>query len=94
MPSDKPLICSLCNGEMEPYIGPKFNRKVGGFLIVSGAFATLFWVGAVLGVPLLLIGSYMAGAKRQLWVCQECNTAIERIELKSHRKDKDAKKRA
>jgi len=23
----------------------------------------------------------MVGAKRQLWVCKECNTAMERVEL-------------
>ena len=79
---NKKMMCAQCNGEMEPYTGPKYSKKVGGFLIAGGAFATLFWVGAVLGVPLILMGAYMAGAKRQLWVCKDCNTAIERIELK------------
>lgn len=86
----KPLICTLCNGEMQLYTGPRYSRKVGGFLIVAGVFSTLFWVGAVLGVPLFLAGLYMSGAKRQLWVCKECNTAIERIELKP--KTSNAKK--
>jgi hypothetical protein len=86
---DKPLICTLCNGEMQLYNGPRYNRKVGGFLIVGGVFATLFWVGAVLGIPLFVIGLYMTGAKRQLWVCQECNTAIERIELKKNSLKRD-----
>lgn len=80
--TNKPLICTLCNGEMHPYTGPRYSKKVGGFLIICGIFATLFWIGAVLGIPLFLIGLYMASAKRQLWVCKECNTAIERIELK------------
>ncbi len=82
---DKALICNLCNGEMQPHTGPRHNRKVGGFLIASGVFTTMFLTGGVLGIPLFLIGLYMTGAKRQLWVCQECNTAIERIELKPHR---------
>lgn len=84
--ADKPLICNLCNGEMKPYQGPRYNKKVGGFLIAAGAFTTLFWVGAVLGIPLFLIGLYMAGAKRQLWVCKDCNTAIERVELEPRQK--------
>lgn len=79
--TDKPIICSFCNGEMQRYTGPRFNRKAGGFLILAGILATLFWVGAVLGIPLILIGIYMMSAKRQLWVCKDCNTAIERIEL-------------
>jgi hypothetical protein len=86
---DKPLICNLCNGEMKLYNGPRYSRKAGGFLIVAGAFSTLFWVGAVWGVPMILIGMYMAGARRQLWVCGDCNTAIEKIELKPKEKLKE-----
>ena len=81
--ADKPLICNLCNGEMQEYTGPKYSKKLGGFLVLAGILSTLFWVGAVLGIPLLIIGLYMAGAKRNLWVCKECNTAIERIDLKT-----------
>jgi hypothetical protein len=81
--TDKPLICNLCNGEMQPYIGPRYSRKFAAFLIIVGVFAIFFWIGMVLGIPLLAIGVYMYCAKRQLWVCKECNTAIERINLKS-----------
>ncbi len=77
----KPMICTLCNGTMEPYTGKKYNGKVAGFMIVSGAFCTLFWIGAVLGLPLIIMGLYMAGAKRDLWVCKDCDTAIERIHI-------------
>lgn len=80
--TDKPLICTLCNGEMQQYTGPRYSRRLGLFLIVCGILAILFWIGAVLGIPLLIIGLYMYSAKRQLWVCRECNTAIERIKLK------------
>jgi len=79
--ADKALICNLCNGEMREYTGPRYSRRLGGFLILAGVLCTLFWVGAVLGVPLFIIGLYMTGARRQLWVCKECNTAIERIDL-------------
>lgn len=79
----KPIICTLCNGEMQQYTGPRYSRNLGWFLIISGILCTLFWVGAVLGIPFIIIGLYMIGARRQLWVCKECNTAIERIELKA-----------
>ncbi|MBF0521967.1 MAG: hypothetical protein HQL24_02805 [Candidatus Omnitrophica bacterium] len=79
--ADKSLICNLCNGEMQLYTGPRYSKKAGFFLVIVGIFATLFWVGPVLGVPLFLMGLYMITSKRQLWVCKECNTAIERIEL-------------
>lgn len=77
----KAIICNLCNGQMQLYSGPRFSRKLGGFLVAGGIFAIFFWIGPVLGIPLLLMGLYMVGAKRQLWVCKECNTAIERVEL-------------
>jgi hypothetical protein len=80
---DKPLICTVCNGSMEPYTGPRYSRRLGAFLILAGIFCIFFWIGAVLGLPLFFIGMYMTGAKRQLWVCKDCRTAIERIELKT-----------
>ncbi|MBF0531964.1 MAG: hypothetical protein HQL23_02585 [Candidatus Omnitrophica bacterium] len=80
--ANKLLVCNLCNGEMQLYTGPRYSRKLGVFLVGVGIFLTLFWMGPVLGVPLFFIGLYMVGAKRQLWVCKECNTGIERIELK------------
>ena len=77
----KAIICNLCNGQMQLYSGPRFSRKLGSFLVVAGIFAIFFWIGPVLGIPLLLMGLYMVGAKRQLWVCKECNSALERVEL-------------
>ncbi|MBF0503616.1 MAG: hypothetical protein HQL14_00800 [Candidatus Omnitrophica bacterium] len=77
----KPIICTHCNGEMQQYSGPRYNRKVAGFFIIFGIIAVLFWIGMVLGIPLILIGLYMLGAKRDLWVCKECNTAIERFNI-------------
>jgi len=77
----KTPICNLCNGQMQLYSGPRFSRKLGGFLVAAGIFAIFFWIGPVLGIPLLLMGLYMVGAKRQLWVCRECNTAMERVQL-------------
>ena len=79
--ASKPILCMHCNGEMQLYTGPRYNRKVAGFLILGGLFATLFWIGAVLGIPLILIGLYMMGSKRDLWVCKDCSSAIERIKL-------------
>lgn len=66
---------------MQLYSGPRYNRKVAGFLILGGIFASLFWVGMVLGIPLILIGLYAMGSKRDLWVCKDCNTGIERIKI-------------
>lgn len=82
---EKILTCSFCGGEMKLFTGPKYSRTTGAFLIVLGLFFILFWIGCVLGIPLLLIGLYMIGARRSLWVCEDCNVAIERIEMPKKR---------
>ena len=86
--TQKPMICTLCNGEMVPYTGKRYSGKVSGFMIIAGIGCTLFWVGAVLGLPLLIAGIIMRGAKRELWVCEDCKAAIERIELRPLEKAK------
>ena len=75
------LTCSACHGTMTAYTGPKYNKNVCLFMIISGIFCILFWIGAVLGIPLLILGIFMASSKRKLWVCKDCNIAIERIEF-------------
>ncbi len=82
----KDIICSVCDGKMNQYVGPRYNRGMGVLMIAGGILCTLFWIGPVLGLPLFIIGLYMHGAKRKLWVCQDCNSAIERIELVGRRK--------
>ena len=81
----KALVCTFCNGQMQPYTGQRYSKNAGVVLVVAGILTSLFWVGVVLGVPLLLVGLYMIGAKRRLWVCKECNTAFERIQPEPER---------
>ncbi|MEI6437209.1 MAG: hypothetical protein WCO69_00490 [Candidatus Omnitrophota bacterium] len=77
----KAIKCSHCNGEMQLFNGPRYNRKAAGFIILAGILMTLFWVGMVVGIPLVIIGIYMSTAKRELWVCKECNVGVEHINL-------------
>lgn len=90
--ANKSLVCNLCNGEMQLYSGPRFSRKLGLGLVIGGILAMLFFIGPVLGIPLFLTGLYMIGAKRQLWVCQDCNTAMERVVLVSKKSTTEVKK--
>ena len=90
---EKVITCHLCSGEMKLYTGPRHSRKVGAVMIVAGGFCTLFWIGAVLGIPLFLLGLYMVGARRSLWVCEDCNVAIERIELQPRAKVEKAEEK-
>ncbi|MBF0245180.1 MAG: hypothetical protein HQL31_07885 [Planctomycetes bacterium] len=78
--SDKKLSCHLCGGEMKARTGRKHSKGFGLTLSLLGVFCILFWIGAILGIPLLLIGLYITFAKRDLWVCSGCHSAIERVE--------------
>ncbi|MBF0253578.1 MAG: hypothetical protein HQL11_00390 [Candidatus Omnitrophica bacterium] len=87
----KTIKCHVCSGEMKPYVGPRHNRRFGMFLAGAGVVSTLFWIGPVLGIPLMAMGGYMAGSKRKLFVCSDCHTAIERLEVKMEPKGRTAK---
>jgi hypothetical protein len=78
----KVMICNLCNGEMKEYTGRRYGMKAAVVFIVLGLLACLFWVGPVLGLPLALIGIYMAASKREMWICQDCAAAYEKVDVK------------
>ncbi|MBF0252844.1 MAG: hypothetical protein HQL29_03415 [Candidatus Omnitrophica bacterium] len=84
----KVLICNLCSGEMKEYKGRRYSMRAAMTFIVIGAFACLFWVGPVLGLPLAMIGIYMAGSKRELWLCQDCGAGYEKVDIKNNLKQK------
>ncbi|MEE8360164.1 MAG: hypothetical protein V3S04_04490 [Candidatus Omnitrophota bacterium] len=74
----KEVLCKACGGRMKKAIVSKHSKKFGGFLIASGVGCSLFWIGLVLGVPLLVMGIYMVAAKKPVWVCSECQSVVDR----------------
>ncbi len=72
------VLCKACGGRMKQAIVPKHSRRFGAVLIVSGAGCSLFWIGLVLGIPLSVMGVYMVAAKKQVWICGECQSTIDR----------------
>ena len=41
-------------------------------LIVAGVFCSLFLIGALVGIPMLLLGIYMATARETISCCSNC----------------------
>ncbi|MBF0197958.1 MAG: hypothetical protein HQL32_09615 [Planctomycetes bacterium] len=73
--------CNLCNGSMVLYEGPRFGKKVTLSMILLGVFCCLFWIGSIVGLPLLIAGFFMSRLKREMWVCKDCMVGIERIKI-------------
>lgn len=72
------VLCKACGGRMKKAIIHKHSKKFGAGLIVLGVGCSLFWVGLVLGIPLAIMGIYMAAAKKPVWMCGECQSMLDR----------------
>lgn len=79
------VLCKACGGRMKKAIVAKHSKKFGAILLVSGIVCSLFFIGLVLGIPLIFMGIYMVSAKRPIWMCPECRSIIERYEEESLR---------
>lgn len=72
------VICKACGGKMKKAVVPKHSRKFGAVLISGGTVCSLFWIGIVLGIPLAVMGVYMVASKKQVWMCNECQSVLDR----------------
>ncbi|MBF0451849.1 MAG: LITAF-like zinc ribbon domain-containing protein [Candidatus Magnetomorum sp.] len=66
------IECQYCADDMEIMQVKKFSGKWPITLIVAGLFCTLFFVGPLIGLPMLLIGIYMATAEDTIRFCPSC----------------------
>ncbi|MBF0529786.1 MAG: hypothetical protein HQK55_11065 [Deltaproteobacteria bacterium] len=66
------LVCPQCNHAMAIHRNKKFSARWATTLIVVGALCCLFVVGAAVGLPLLLVGIYMATAEETIRLCSNC----------------------
>ena len=69
----KELIqCSKCGEDMELMTAKKHTGKSPLVLMAGGIFCILFIGGALLGIPLLLLGIYQFTAKQIINYCPGC----------------------
>lgn len=75
------IKCPLCGGKMrraKAYSRGALNSLSGNLWIISGAILTLTCVGAIVGIPLIIVGSLMAGKQSNVWQCDACKHQMAR----------------
>ncbi len=66
------ITCRHCQHQMERVCRKKYSKRWATVLVVSGVLCCLFIVGALVGIPLLLAGIYMATAEETINHCPSC----------------------
>ncbi len=66
------ISCRHCQNRMERVCRKKFSKQWATVLVVSGVFCCLFIIGALVGIPMLLVGIYMATAEETINHCPNC----------------------
>lgn len=64
--------CIHCQTGMELLKIKKYSGRWPVALIIIGVFCSLFLIGALVGIPILLLGIYMATAKETISLCPNC----------------------
>ncbi|NVM22899.1 MAG: hypothetical protein HWN68_14090 [Desulfobacterales bacterium] len=64
--------CRQCRSPMELFKTKKYHGRWPLALMASGVFCCLFFIGALVGIPMLLLGIYMATAKETISLCPKC----------------------
>jgi len=71
---EAPVSCRHCDNKM---VFMKIKKHPGNWpyiLAAFGLFLTIFLVGPVIGIPMALIGFYMAQATETVRLCQHCGS--------------------
>jgi len=64
--------CRHCHSQMEVIKVKKYSGKWPLILVVTGVFCCLFFVGAIIGIPMLLLGIYLVTAEETISYCPNC----------------------
>ncbi|HIJ58063.1 MAG TPA: hypothetical protein HPP41_00140 [Deltaproteobacteria bacterium] len=64
--------CRHCQSPMEIIKTKKYPGRWPLVVMVLGVFCSLFFFGALIGIPMLLLGIYMATAKEVISLCPNC----------------------
>lgn len=69
--------CICCGGDMVRDQLPRFSRGFGILVVVIGLLMSVMGM-PLLGLPLVVIGAYLAVAIRSVWTCGECGAVVDR----------------
>jgi len=69
--------CVYCGEGMVRDELPRFNRGLGIVVLIMGLLLSVFFM-LLLGLPVVVIGAYMAVASRSVWTCRGCGAVVDR----------------
>lgn len=70
--TEEAVACRHCGNRMLTARVRKYDGAWPWILIASGALFSLFIVGALVGIPVLLLGIYAATAREVVRHCDKC----------------------
>ena len=73
------IKCKQCDGEMGVKTIARHSQGGAAILLFGGIILCFTGVGAIVGVPLILLGLFFGCGSKKYWVCKQCGTKIERI---------------
>jgi DNA-directed RNA polymerase subunit RPC12/RpoP len=74
--------CSQCRNRMRLI---KIKKHSGGWpvvILVSGLFSCFFFFGALVGIPLILLGIYMIASEETISHCPNCGHYFKALVIK------------
>ena len=78
MAKAKAIICKQCDGVMTTKRVAKHSQFAALLFIIVGIILCCTFVGALIGVPLILVGLYFGIGINTFWVCRNCGTRVEK----------------
>ena len=77
--------CHHCHTEMKLIKVKKYPGYWPAVIVVTGVLCSLLLTGALIGIPLILIGLYMATAQETIRHCQGCGHYFKvRTDVRDH----------
>lgn len=69
--------CVYCGEGMARDVLPRFSRGYGIMVLIVGLLLAMF-MSLLLGLPMVVIGTYMSVANRAVWMCRACGAVVDR----------------
>jgi len=76
----KKIECKQCSGEMKKETISEGNFRGILFALIllgTGIVITLTGIGAIIGVPLILLALFTGGKRKKVWKCKSCGYFFE-----------------
>lgn len=78
----KSIDCGACGGSMRIYkrsVGNASGIAAAILVFLVGVILCATGVGALIGVPLILVSLFMGGRRESWWRCTYCGHALRRL---------------